>query len=327
MMKKIATFVTTTALLCALSAGSAFAFTDLDAAEQGPIMALKEKGIVSGVDSEHFVPRGKVSYAQSVSMLVKGLQLTIDPIKFVKKPEATDYFTNVPNDAWYADALVIAKINGLNIPKDVDPNATITREQYADLLIHAMDTKGTFPVIQMFIVLADEEQVDKQYMTSLQRIYLHGFAKLDEKRMAYPKREMSRGEAAVWLNNAIKYVQDHGSVKPQPPVEQEQVKVTVEQVYADVNKVTLSRQMPNPGYGFAITGIQFQTDGTAVIAYSVSEPDPGKSYIQVITEAKAETYVSSKYKPVAQQSAVSIAPVENGGSTEPSGSTASSIIH
>ncbi|WP_144029067.1 hypothetical protein [Paenibacillus rigui] len=192
-------------------------------------------------------------------------------------------------------------MNGLNIPADVDPNATITQEQYADLLIHAMDTKGTFPVIEMLILLTDEDQVSPTSMNSVQRIYLHGIAKLDEKQMAYPKREMSRGEAAVWLHNAIQFVETHTAQKPEPPVERGEVAVAVERVNDDVNKVTLTRQMPSPGYGFAITDNRFKDDGTAVIAYSVSEPKPGMLYPQVLTEAKAETYISSKYKPVAAQ--------------------------
>lgn len=299
-MKKLAAWLTTTALICTLLTGNAMAFTDMDADEQAPIMALKEKGIVSGMDSQHFVPRGKISFAQSVSLIVKGLDLTIDPIRFVKKPLASDYFTTIRDDAWYADAFIIAKLNGLNIPANVDPDAAITREQYADMLMHALDKKGTFPVIQMFILLADGDQVDQPYVNSMQRIFLYNIAKLDEKQMAYPKRELSRGEAAVWLSHTIQYAETHAPGKPQPPTEEDAVQVKVEKVNDEVNKVTLTRQMPSPGYGFAITGIRFQADGTAVIVYSVTPPKPGAFYPQVMTEAQAVTYVSAAYKPVTQ---------------------------
>jgi hypothetical protein len=300
-MKKWVTILSATALLCTLSANSVLAFSDLDAAEKEPILQLKERGIVAGVDSEHFAPRGKISFAQSISMIVKGLNLNIDTLRFIKQPLASDYFTNVPNDAWYAEAFMIAKLNGLEIPKDVDPNVTITREQYADLLIHAMEKKGQFPLVKMFIVFADEDQINSAYQGAVQRMYLYKIAKLDEDRKANPKREMTRGEAAVLLNNAIQFVEAHMVKQSQP--EQGEVKVTVEQVNADVNKVTLSREMPSPGYGFAITGITFQADGTATIAYSVSQPKPGMMYPQVITEAKAVTYVASQFKPVAVSAA------------------------
>jgi hypothetical protein len=309
MMKKITSMISAAVLLCTVSTGSVFAFTDLDAAEKEPIMFLKDKGIVAGVDSEHFAPKGQISYAQSISLIVKGLGLNIDNMRFMKKPEASDYFTNVANDAWYAEAFIIANLNGLNIPKDVNPNHTITREQYADLLIHALDKKGTFPVIMMYIGFADEDQIAEPYKNSIQRLYLHKIAQGDESHMAYPKREVTRGEAAVWVSNTIKYVEGQtGAVKPQPPQpQQEEAVLTVEQVNADVNKITLTRSVPNPGYGLTINGIRFQADGTAVIQYKLSEPNPDMMYPQVVSEAKAETYVSSKYKTIAEYEAGSAA--------------------
>ncbi|SFK96770.1 S-layer homology domain-containing protein [Paenibacillus sp. 1_12] len=297
-MKKIITLISAALLLSTVSTGSVFAFTDLDATEKEPIMMLKEKGIVDGVDSTHFAPRRPISYAQSVSLLVKGLNLNLDTMRFIKKPEASDYFTNVPNDAWYAEAFIIAHLNGLNIPKNVDPSATITREQYADLLIHAMDKKGTFPVILMYIGFADEDQIDKAYINSMQLLYLHKIAKTEEKRMAYPKREMTRGEAAVWVSHTIQFLKAHSVNLTNP--QQDEVTVAVDSINADLNKITLSRGItPNPGYGIKIEGIRFQTDGTAQIQYSLTEPQPGMMYPQVVTESKAETFLSSKYKPIA----------------------------
>lgn len=313
MKKKFVTLVSAAALLCSVSAGSVYAFTDLDSAEKEPVGALKDRGVVSGIDSQHFAPRGQISFAQSISMIVKGMDLNLDLVRFVKKPEASDYFTNVPNDAWYAEAFIIAKVNGLDIPKDVDPNAKVTREQYANLLLTAMYTKGEFPTVKMFIALADEDQIDIKYQGDIQRLYLHKIAKLGEDRKAYPKREISRGEAATWLYNAIKLVEAQAE-KPKPP-QQSDVKVSVEKVNEDVNKVVLSRDMPNPGYGLKIVGIQFQADNTAVIQYEVTPPNPEMMYPQVITEVMAETYVSSKYKAIAEPVAVTLPGVIGGGSS------------
>jgi hypothetical protein len=301
LMKKRMASIALTALLCTVFSGAVFAFTDLEPAEKEPIMALKNKGVVSGMDSEHFVPRAKISFAQSVSLIVKGLNLNIDNMKFIKKPEASDYFTNVPNDAWYAEAFIIANLNGLNIPKDVDPNAIVTHEQFADLLIRALDKKGTYPVIKMLIIFADENQIDDAYKDSMQRLYLHKLAKLDNN-MAYPKLEMTRGEAAIWVYNTMQFIDSH----TKKPSQQADVTLTVEPIDADTNKVTLSRgEMPNPGYGIQITGIRYPGDGTAVIQYTLSEPKPGMMYPQVITEAKAETNVSSQFKPVIENQSVS----------------------
>ncbi|MBP1156881.1 MULTISPECIES: S-layer homology domain-containing protein [unclassified Paenibacillus] len=302
-IKKIITILSATALLGSLTAGSSFAFVDLDQDHKTPIMTLKERGIVSGMDGKHFVPMGKVSYAQAVHMLVNGLDININAMLFVKAPQATDYYTNIPNDAWYAQSFVNAHLNGLPIPKDVDPNGTITREQFADLMIHAMDTKGTYPVIKMLIIFEDEKEIDAKLSYSIQRIVLHQIAKVGEDRKFYPKREMTRGEAAVWVHNAIRLVESHA----EHPAQQEQVKVSVEQANDDVNKVVLSRgQKPTAGYGITIDAIRFEHDGRAIITYSLTDPKPDSMNATVITEPKAETYVSSKYKPVAEPSGFTV---------------------
>ncbi|MGG2196529.1 MULTISPECIES: S-layer homology domain-containing protein [Paenibacillus] len=300
MIKKWITVLSATTLLTGALAGSALAFNDVDADQKEPVMDLKARGIVSGVDDKHFVPKGKASYAQSVHMLVKAFGLNIDPLKFVKKPEATDYFKKVPNNAWYAESFVIAHLNGLPIPSDIDPSESITREQFADLLIHAIDTKGAFPVIKMWIQFTDQDDIEPAYNNSLQRMVLHGIVKLGEDRKFFPKQELTRGEAAVWLHKAIRFVETH--TKPQAP--QEEVSVSVVKVNDDVSKVVLSRgQKPTAGYGIQVTGIRFEGDDRAVVTYTLTDPEPDSLNAAVITEPKAETYVHSKYKVVAEPAA------------------------
>jgi hypothetical protein len=53
--------------------------------------------------------------------------------------------------------------------------------------------------------------------------------------------------------------------------------------------------MPNPGYRVTIDKIEFL--GTeAVIYYTLHRPDPKMFYPQVITEAKASTFIDAKYE-------------------------------
>ncbi|TXK81878.1 S-layer homology domain-containing protein [Paenibacillus sp. N3.4] len=292
-MKKIATITAATLLISSLSFSSAFAFSDVDAAQSEAVSALKDRGVVSGIDNEHFVPKGKISYAQSVQMIVKGLNLNLDTLRFVKQPLASDSYSNVPNDAWYANAFIIAHYNGLEIPKDVNPNAVITREQFGDLLVRALEKKGNFPLIKMFIQVKDEEQITPGYQGSLQRLLLYKIAALDSNGNFYPKSELTRGEAASWVYKAMRKL-DGNTALPAPV---EQVAVTVEKVNDNVNKVTLTRgEKPNAGYGIAITGIRFEQDGRAVVTYTLRDPKPDEMYADVITEAKTVTYVSANYK-------------------------------
>jgi hypothetical protein len=299
-MKKIAALTLTTALVSSLTFSSAFAFTDVEEGQAAAISALQDRGIVSGIDKDHFVPKGKISYAQTVQMIVKGMNLNLDTLRFIKQPLASDIFTNIPNDAWYADAFIIAHYNGMNIPKDVNPNATITREQFGEMLVRALEKKGNFPLVKMFIPIKDEAQITPEYQGALQRLLLYKIADLDKEGMFNPKAELTRGEAAGWIFNAIRVLETH----IQKPAPVEDVSVTVEKVTDDVNKVTLSRgQKPNSGYSIAIQNVRFDQNGQAVISYTLQDPKPDTMYADVITEAKAVTYVSSAYKAVAEPAA------------------------
>jgi hypothetical protein len=299
-MKKIAALTLTTALVSSLTFSSAFAFTDVEEGQTAAISALQDRGIVSGIDKDHFVPKGKISYAQTVQMIVKGMNLNMDTLRFFKQPLASDIYTNIPNDAWYADAFIIAHYNGMNIPKDVNPNATITREQFGEMLVRALEKKGNFPLVKMFIPIKDEAQITPEFQGALQRLLLYKIAELDKDGMFNPKAELTRGQAAGWVYNALRVLDTHIH-KPAPI---EDVTVTVEKVTDDVNKVTLSRgQKPNSGYSIAIQNVRFDQNGQAVISYTLQDPKPDTMYAEVITEAKAVTYVSSAYKAVAEPTA------------------------
>ncbi|WP_261306155.1 S-layer homology domain-containing protein [Paenibacillus andongensis] len=300
-MKKIAALTLTTALVSSLTFSSAFAFTDVEEGQAAAITALQDRGIVSGIDKDHFVPKGKISYAQTVQMIVKGMNLNMDTLRFIKQPLASDTYTNIPNDAWYAEAFIIAHYNGMNIPKDVNPNATITREQFGEMLVRALEKKGNFPLVKMFIPIKDEDQITVEYQGALQRLLLYKITQLDNDGKFNPKAELTRGEAAGWIYNAIRFLDTH----IQKPAPIEDVAVSVEKVNDDVNKVTLSRgQKPNAGYSIAIQNVHFDQNGQAVISYILQDPKPDTMYAEVITEAKAVTYISSAYKAVAEPAAV-----------------------
>jgi hypothetical protein len=156
----------------------------------------------------------------------------------------------------------------------------------------------------MFIQFNDEAQITPALQGSSQRMVLYKIAELDKNGNFNPKAELIRGQAAAWLYNTIQFIETHTSIPAPTPAPTEEVTVKVEKVSEDVNKVTLSRgEKPNAGYGIAINSIRFEQDGQAIITYTLVEPDPNKMYAQVITEAKVETYVSSKYKAVAEPAA------------------------
>lgn len=297
MIKRWASLLAALVLLMSLQA-NVFAFSDIKGDEaEADIVALRDAGIVSGITAETFAPKGKVTFAQGVQLIVKGFNLNIDNMRFIKEPKASDFFTHVPDDSWYAQAFIMAQYNGLTLAKDVDPLQTMTREQFAKLLYEGMTRQGDFPLIKIWLNVQDEKDVSEGYMGTIQNLLIMKVAKLENGNF-YPKREITRGESVQMLHRAIKFVKDHKPVNPLPPVDST-VTMQVSKVTEEVNKVTVSwGSKPNPGYSISIDRIEFQANGEAWVFYTTHLPDPNKMYPQVIVEPKADTFVSAAYKPV-----------------------------
>jgi len=299
MMKKRLLFLFSFLLAMTMFAGSVFAFADIRGDKgETDILALKEAGIVSGVTAELFAPRGKVSYAHGIQMLVKGFDLKAEPSGSKPIPKASDIFANVKDSAWYSGAFVAAHLNGLPIPKDVNPNEKMTKEQFAHLLFNAILSKGDFAFIELYVMMEDEKDVSPEMMESIQKLLVAKIAQLDNGYF-YPKKEITRSEAAQMLHKAIRFVKTVEPIPPLKPPLDPGVTMSVSKVNDEVNKVTVSwGEKPNPGYRVSISKIEFTENGQAVIYYTLHEPEPGKMYPQVITEAKAHTFISAEYQPV-----------------------------
>jgi len=286
----VAAFLVFMLMLC----GSAMAFSDLqDDPAKAKIEALERQGIVSGLNDGRFDPKGLVTYAQGVQMIVKGLDLNLDNIRFVKKPEASDYFTRVRNDAWYAEAFIIAYHNGLPIPKDVDPQTAMNKETFCYLLEHALTGKGDFPIVKIYKLIADEDEVTKEYMSSIQTLLILKIVKLDGGNRFHPKAEITRSQAAEMVYNTIDFLKKQE--KPGQP--DPDVNLTVNKVNDRISQVTLSwGEKPNNCYRISIARIDFTADQKAIIYYQLQTPQEGTMCGQVITHPTASAYVDSSYQ-------------------------------
>lgn len=288
-------------LLLLLPLQAAAAFSDL---KQDPnarkIETLQQRGIVNGTGGGKFSPGGKVSYAHGVSMIVKGLDLDLDKVRFIKKPKLTDYYPGLNNDAWYAEAFIIAAHNGIDLPKAVNPAAAMTREQFADALFKAVSAKGKWMYPQLFVTLKYEKDVNPAYMESIQKLIVSEIVELGNDSAFLPKKPITRSDAAAWLHDAIGFVDRMKEETPSPAQPDNPLKeltLSVQKAADGINKVTVTAKAPNPGYGLRIASIVFE-GSKAVIWVEPVYPDPGKVYAQVITEVKAVTFVDAAFTPV-----------------------------
>lgn len=265
-----------------LMATSVSAFSDVQGDDAGIIEALQYKGI-KGATKDKFVPLGKLTGAQGVHMIVKALDLKA---KNTKNTKVSGKVT------WYTPALRIAEGNGIKLPKDFDPNAELTREAFADILAQAIYATGDYPMIKMFIEIADADHITVEYSGHIQQLLLMKVASLDEQGKFHPKDTITRIEGARLVYNAAEYIDKYKEVEQGM---QDNVSFQVEKVNDQINKVVLTRaEQPNPGYGIRVAKVEF-SGNKATVYYELLSPEPGMNYIQVISDTKAETYISSQY--------------------------------
>ncbi len=304
-MKKKPFFLLMMAVIMLLTISqSAFAFNDVrNDPNAQKITELQKQGILKGQGKDGvFNPKGKLTYAEGISLIVKGLDLNIDHVRFIKAPLASDYFPNVPNKEWYSQAFIIAGFYDLGIDKSVKPTDVMTREQYAHHLFKAILTKGDYAFTEIYMVVKDQADITEAYSDSIQKLLITDIAELDKSGKFFPKKSVTRSDAAGWLYGAIEFVKNTTPVTPEPEAPSFDLKLDVAAVNKDVNKVTISTQVPHPGYGIRIAGISFEGD-QAFIQVETVLPNPDQMYPQVITDVQVSTYVDAAYKPVLEASA------------------------
>lgn len=217
MRKKLPRFVSacTAVLLTAAVSGQCLAlsapFTDLgDTGAKEYILTLQEKEVVRGVGDGLFAPDRLMTAAEGVQLLVNALDLNLDTVRFIKEPKATDYFSKADDNAWYAQALITAAVNGLALPSDLDPAQVWTRQEFIYRLIGAMEMTGKTPVIiQIYREIADEDQIEEAYKSAVQRALAYGVAALDEDGKFYPQEPVTRAEAAQQVYLALACMENY----------------------------------------------------------------------------------------------------------------------
>ena len=283
------------------AAGPAAAFPDIagDPNEER-ILKLKEAGILKGDAEGRFRPGDKLTYAEGVTMIVRGLQLGRDDIRFVKEPKARDFYDFVPEDKWYTDDFLTAGFH-LDLPRSVKPDLSMTRERFAHHLYRGVIAKAGFALPAPDPAIEDMDSIAPEYRESVKSLVYAGIAATDGNGRFEPKRAVTRGEAAGMLYEAIVFIRQlEASGKPlkaSDPSPLTNLRLDAAPLTGEVNAVTVRATAPHPGYGIRIRSVVFDDD-KAFIHVEPVYPDSERKYPQVLTEVSAVVYIGSSYTPV-----------------------------
>lgn len=213
MKLRIKTVILVTILILSMT-GQSFAaanpFTDINSTKQKDlIVQLYEEEVLKGIGNGLFDPDGTLTAAQGVQMIVNAFDISLAKFLFIKAPQATDWFKNANDNAWYADAFIRAGANDIGLPADLDPNAKWTKEDFTYFLVKAMDTQYQMPMTDMmYIEAADEADMMTEYLDAIQRSMKYTITALDQNQKFYPKKPLTRAEAAEMIYNGRKLVKE-----------------------------------------------------------------------------------------------------------------------
>ncbi len=186
-------------------------FSDVDnVPEKEKIISLQERGYVSGTGDNRFVPQARITAAESIQLIVNSMGLNLNAVKFFKEPKATDYFSKADDDAWYAQALIIAAVNSMDLGRDIDLSQEWTREKFTYYLTRTMENHYNLPMLNIKPAdIKDQELMTAEYSGAVQRAIIYGIVSLDENGNFFPMDKITRAEAAEQVYNALEYLKEH----------------------------------------------------------------------------------------------------------------------
>lgn len=275
-------------------AASASAYSDIKDDNNAKVaQSLQQMGVMKGIGEDRFAPALDLTNAQAIQLIVNAFDMKVNPgVDY--KPDAS-----FNSNAWYAPAYEAALHNQIKtVTKSDSPSAKITREAFASLLLEGINTTGQYPTTKMYIFFDDEKEFTGDHLGAVQ--ILGNMRILSPGGDFRPQEPITRMEAAQLVYNAIEFInnvgggQDNGSEDGTGAID---VSVTTKTEADGRVKATLKTSLPNPGYGLKINDVKYE-DGKAIVQYSISKPQPGMMYPQVITEAEASTYLTGTYSEV-----------------------------
>jgi hypothetical protein len=219
-MKKILPTIVTGALLLSMAVPAMAAetannpFSDISGSfAKDAIIQLQKEGILTGMDIEHFDPKGSLTRAQFIVIMVKSLKLPIDN-------NAVSSFTDV--EGWAVPYIEAAKkygiIDGIS-DTTFAPNATLTREQSAVIMVKALQKQGKIED-SAELTIPDADSVSDWAKKYVALAFKYKLVTGNEDGSFNPQGTATREQAAQMGSNFIQSAEqvkkDNPETKPEP---------------------------------------------------------------------------------------------------------------
>lgn len=214
MKAKTILFVAVVILAASIMTSSIAAAPHNQAAQSDPqwakqaIAEMEQKGYMlgdlKGFGSHRSITRGELAFA-----LDKLFKLDTGDIRFIKAPQATDYYDDVLLSSPYTDAITMCAINNIFKTKDrkFQPNSNVTRIEAAIAIAKCFQAKKVevFTTMQ-FPVYGDTNKLTNEESSAMCFVSNSGMMQGYNNNLR-PYSPLSRAETAVLLSRAGKVIE------------------------------------------------------------------------------------------------------------------------
>ncbi|RRJ64019.1 S-layer homology domain-containing protein [Paenibacillus oralis] len=168
---------------------------------ESSVKSLAAKGIVNGVDANHYAPGRSITRAEFVALIMRALEQSGDPLA---DQGAEGTFTDVPAGQYYtrnvADAAALGIITGYN--GKFRPNDQITREEAVVALVRAAEYFNLTAANGGQPAFADTGSISGWAKAAVSSAWSKGLIQGDGKKFS-PDRAVTRAEVAVMVKRLI----------------------------------------------------------------------------------------------------------------------------
>ena len=176
------------------------------------IQLLDQLGIMNGMGTNAqgyrvFAPDKPVSRAQMAKVLTDTFKLDYGQLRFFKQPVASDYYRDVENDSWYANAVVMCAINNIFNTQEgynFKPSAELTRIEAASAIYRSFNAKKiSIPMIMSMPVFNDTNDLEQEDSNALVFVINTGIMSADGQNFK-PNDPVTRADLAEMISRCIK---------------------------------------------------------------------------------------------------------------------------
>lgn len=190
---------------------------------QQAIEELYNRGVMQGTGTTSqgfrvFAPEAIVTRAQAACVLARAFRLDYGKMRFIKQPLPSDYYRDINNQAWYAEAVLFCAINKIFDDEEFDsryrfyPDKPISRIETARAIKNCFDAKGiSIPMIMSIPVYQDTGDLSPQDLNAVAFVTNAGIMRGDGGCFA-PTDKLKRGELAQIIANALRVMESRVDV-------------------------------------------------------------------------------------------------------------------